>query len=106
MAGLSGDRSSLDLVIGQAALNLSLAFAEVVRVNNMLQGDPRFTDANLAADPSVGGYGYTSTELDSLKPAFVKLALLEQIASSLAAPDGFDDYFFFARNLMGVRYQP
>jgi len=92
--------------MGQAALGLSLAFAEAVRVNEMLQNDPRFTDELLAADPADGGYGYTADELTVIKPAFVKLSLLNDIALSQAAPDGFDNYFFYARLLMGVRGQP
>lgn len=103
MAGLSSDRGTLDLVMGQAVLNLRLALDEVARINNMLQNDPRFTDAILTTAVDQGGYGYTTDEMASIKPAFLALTKLRAIANSNATQAAANDFFFFAKNLMGVR---
>ena len=103
MAGLSTDRGSLDLVMGQAILNLRVALDEVARINSMLQNDPRFSDAILTADPTTGGCGYTADEMTNIKPAFLALTKLRQIAHSSAIQAQVNDFFFFANNLTGVR---
>lgn len=103
MAGLSSDRGTLDLVMGQAVLNLRTALDEIARINNMLQNDPRFTDDKLTADPSVGGFGYTATEMQAIKPAFWALNKLRNIANNADTQPVSDNFFFWANNLTGVR---
>jgi hypothetical protein len=103
MAGLSTDRGSLDLVMGQAILNLRMALDEVARINTMLQNDPRYSDANMTADIQSGGYGYTATEMLSIKPAFFSLSKLRDIAHAQATQSPADNFFFWANNLTGVR---
>ena len=103
MAGLSMDRSTLDLVMGQAVLNLRLALDEVDRINTMLQNDPRFADAQMTTSLDQGGYGYTATEMLAIKPAFFALAKLRSIAHAQATQSSADNFFFWANNLTGVR---
>ena len=103
MAGLPSDRGTLDLAMGQAVLNLRMALDEVARINTMLQNDPRFTDANMTADPSAGGYGYTSAEMQAIKPAFAALSKLRDIANAQATQSPADNFFFWAKNLTGIR---
>jgi hypothetical protein len=103
MAGLSSDRGTLDLVMGQAVLSLRDALDECSRINDMLQNDPRFTDETLTTSVQDGGYGYGTDEMNAIKPAFAALSKLRDIAHAQAVQSPADNFFFWANNLTGVR---
>jgi hypothetical protein len=94
--GLPVDKNVLDSRVGNLAWQLRETLSQVQTVKTWLDGK---TDQELQAAP----YGYSPTEVATMKSAFTDLDKLARIANGQGTQADANDFFFWADKLTGLQ---
>ena len=93
MAGLPRTKDDINNRSGQLVIGLRNTFTEIDRFKVLLDG---MTDVELTA------LGFTTGEVTTLRNSFGDLAKLSRISRAADTQPAVSDFFFHAKNLMGV----